>query len=488
MKNKIKIIYEDNHLLVCEKPVNMPVQADSSGDEDLLSTAKAYIKEKYSKPGEVYLGLVHRLDRPVGGVMVFARTSKAAARLTESFKNRKTKKRYAAIVSGSPCSSAEIECDLLRDEQNNISRVVRPNTPGAKTASLEYVSTVTKNGFTLLDVLLHTGRHHQIRAQLAWSGCPIFGDQRYNRAARVGQQIALYAYSLTIEHPTLRESMTFTCIPHGAKFDEFSDECAALAAGVRCAYIDNNLICVNKSSGISCTVEDGGSDTLEARLNSAFGKVYPLHRLDAPTSGLVLFARNAKTAAVLGEAIRQRKIKKFYQAEVFGAPPAASGSLRLFGRKDSERAFVQVFTKPVSNSFEMNTDYRLLSSNGGTSTLELLLITGKTHQIRASLAHIGCPIIGDDKYGDRVGNRSFPAGLRLTATRIVFPNKLDGLEYLCGKSIEIEPPYNTIDKKSALGLLKCLNPLFHKSIVSRETLSEQQFRQRKEEYYEFLLR
>ena len=443
MKNKIKIIYEDNHLLVCEKPVNMPVQADSSGDEDLLSTAKAYIKEKYSKPGEVYLGLVHRLDRPVGGVMVFARTSKAAARLTESFKNRKTKKRYAAIVSGSPCSSAEIECDLLRDEQNNISRVVRPNTPGAKTASLEYVSTVTKNGFTLLDVLLHTGRHHQIRAQLAWSGCPIFGDQRYNRAARVGQQIALYAYSLTIEHPTLRESMTFTCIPHGAKFDEFSDECAALAAGVRSAYIDNNLICVNKSSGISCTVEDGGSDTLEARLNSAFGKVYPLHRLDAPTSGLVLFARNAKTAAVLGEAIRLRKIKKFYQAEVFGAPPAASGSLRFFGRKDSERAFVQVFTKPVSNSFEMNTDYRLLSSNGGTSTLELLLITGKTHQIRASLAHIGCPIIGDDKYGDRVRNRSFPAGLRLTATRIVFPNKLDGLEYLCGKSIEIEPPYNT---------------------------------------------
>lgn len=107
--------------------------------------------------------------------------------------------------------------------------------------------------------------------------------------------------------------MTFTCIPHGAKFDEFSDECAALAAGVRCAYIDNNLICVNKSSGISCTVEDGGNDTLEARLNSAFGKVYPLHRLDAPTSGLVLFARNAKTAAVLGEAIRQRKIKKFYQ-------------------------------------------------------------------------------------------------------------------------------------------------------------------------------
>ena len=97
MKNKIKIIYEDNHLLVCEKPVNMPVQADSSGDEDLLSTVKAYIKEKYSKPGEVYLGLVHRLDRPVGGVMVFARTSKAAARLTESFKNRKTKKRYAAI-------------------------------------------------------------------------------------------------------------------------------------------------------------------------------------------------------------------------------------------------------------------------------------------------------------------------------------------------------------------------------------------------------
>ena len=364
--------------------------------------------------------------------MVFARTSKAAARLTESFKNRKTKKRYAAIVSGSPCSSAELECDLLRDEQNNISRVVRPNTPGAKTASLEYVSTVTKNGFTLLDVLLHTGRHHQIRAQLAWSGCPIFGDQRYNRAARVGQQIALYAYSLTIEHPTLRESMTFTCIPHGAKFDEFSDECAALAAGVRCAYIDNNLICVNKSSGISCTVEDGGNDTLEARLNSAFGKVYPLHRLDAPTSGLVLFARNAKTAAVLGEAIRLRRIKKFYQAEVFGAPPAASGSLRLFGRKDSERAFVQVFTKPVSNSFEMNTDYRLLSSNGGTSTLELMLITGKTHQIRASLAHIGCPICGDYLYGRELPELKDRFALHSARLRCVQP--------VTGKTVEVVEP------------------------------------------------
>lgn len=441
MKEKLKIIYEDNHLLVCEKPVNMPVQADSSGDEDLLSAAKAYIKEKYNKPGDVYLGLVHRLDRPVGGVMVFARTSKAAARLTESFKSRKTKKRYAAIVSGHPAGNAELNCALLRDEKTNTSYVVEADTPGAKNASLEYASTVTKDGFTLLDVLLHTGRHHQIRAQLAWSGCPIYGDQRYNRAARVGQQIALFAYSLTIEHPTLRESMTFVCTPHGAKFDDFSDECAALAAGVRCAYVDNDLICVNKSAGISCTIEDGGNDTLEARLNTAFGAIYPLHRLDAPTSGLVLFARNAKAAAVLDEAIRQRKLQKFYQAQVFGAPPARTGRLRLFGVKDAERAFVRVFDKPVPNSFEMQTDYRQLSSNGKTSTLELQLITGKTHQIRASLAHIGCPIIGDDKYGNRALNKEFSSGLRLTATRIVFPSSLPGLDYLCGKTIEIEPPY-----------------------------------------------
>ena len=175
----MNVLYEDNHLLVVEKPVNIPVQADASGDVDLLTLAKAYIKEKYAKPGEVYLGLVHRLDRPVGGVLVFARTSKAAARLSAAFSgHRGVTKRYCALVSGTPRAEEKLEGCILRDERTGDARLVPSGTPGAKPAALSYRLAGQQNGLSLLDIDLFTGRHHQIRVQLAGNNTPIWGDQR----------------------------------------------------------------------------------------------------------------------------------------------------------------------------------------------------------------------------------------------------------------------------------------------------------------------
>ncbi len=148
----IRVLYEDNHLLVVEKPANVPVQADASGDEDLLTACKGYIKEKYQKPGEVYLGLVHRLDRPVGGVMVFARTSKAAARLTEQFSAHRARKRYAAIVEGEAPAEGRLTDFLLKNEATNTTAVVAVGTPGAKQAKLSFRTLAREKGLSLLDV------------------------------------------------------------------------------------------------------------------------------------------------------------------------------------------------------------------------------------------------------------------------------------------------------------------------------------------------
>ena len=167
------ILFEDNHLLVVEKPANLPVQADASGDADLLSLCKAYVKEAYHKPGDAYLGLVHRLDRPVGGVMVFAKTSKAAARLTAQFKDRRAKKRYAAIVEGTAPADGECVDWLLKDEATNTTRVVKEGVEGAKKAVLRYRTLARENGTSLLDVELLTGRPHQIRVQLSSRKLPI---------------------------------------------------------------------------------------------------------------------------------------------------------------------------------------------------------------------------------------------------------------------------------------------------------------------------
>ena len=211
----INIVYEDNHLLVVEKPVNIIVQKDNTNDKDLLSMLKEYLKEKYNKPGNVYLGLIHRLDRPVGGIMVFAKTSKAASRLSNQVREKIFKKEYLAVVDGKITTrSGTLENYLYKDERNNMSKVVSKDKKNAKLAKLDY-EVITYNevkNLSLLKINLHTGRHHQIRVQLSNFGHSIFGDQKYGTRGQ-GKQIALWAYKLTIEHPISKEKITFTDLP-----------------------------------------------------------------------------------------------------------------------------------------------------------------------------------------------------------------------------------------------------------------------------------
>ncbi len=211
----LKVIYEDNHIIVVEKTPNIPSQADKTGDMDMLTLVKNYIKEKYNKPGNVYLGLIHRLDRPVGGVMVFAKTSKAASRLSEQVRTKSLKKIYLAVVDGKvEKAKGTLEDYLYKDERNNISKVVSATKKNAKLAKLDYevLKYNEVKDLSLLKVNLHTGRHHQIRVQLSNFGHSIFGDQKYGTRGK-GKQIALWAYSLTIMHPTTKEEMTFEDLP-----------------------------------------------------------------------------------------------------------------------------------------------------------------------------------------------------------------------------------------------------------------------------------
>ncbi|MBO4563626.1 MAG: RluA family pseudouridine synthase [Clostridia bacterium] len=455
----MQILYEDNHIIVLVKPVNIPVQADETGDIDLLSTVKAYIKEKYSKPGEVYCGLVHRLDRPVGGVMVFARTSKAASRLAPQFADKPgscAEKRYAAVVTGEPlpCVKRRLECWLKKDEEKRKSFVVPEGTEGAKRAQLEARTVSVKGGLSLVDVKLLTGRHHQIRVQLSHAGCPIWGDQKYNPSAVPGQQIALFAYSLSFEHPTTHERMTFTALPRGGAWEGFADELRLLSAGVCCVYSDKDVLVVNKPAGVTVANADGGEDTLESRIAASGLEAYPVHRLDAKTSGLVVFARNAKAKAALDEAMRLRTIKKVYRAIVGGVPETEdgrrSGTLRFYAVKDPSMGLVKVYDAPRQGAAEMETAFRVCAAKDGVSLVEAELVTGRTHQIRASFAHIGCPILGDDRYGDREFNRD-PAFRRLLKEAplclasvklgFAFP-KGSYLERLNGLSVSAEAPFS----------------------------------------------
>ncbi len=211
----LKIIFEDNHIIVVEKTPNIPSQADKTGDIDMITLVKQYIKEKYNKPGNVYLGLVHRLDRPVGGIMIFAKTSKAAGRLSDEIREKVFKKKYLAVVDGKiEKRSGSLEDYLYKDERNNMSKVVNKDKKNAKLAKLDYEVIIYDEAkkLSLLKINLHTGRHHQIRVQLSNFGHSIFGDQKYGKRGK-GKQIALWAYELTIIHPITKEKMTFTDFP-----------------------------------------------------------------------------------------------------------------------------------------------------------------------------------------------------------------------------------------------------------------------------------
>lgn len=201
----INIIYEDNHLLVVEKKVNIPVQQDSSNDPDLLNILKDYIKQKYKKTGNVYLGLVHRLDRPVGGIMVFAKTSKAAERLSEQIRNHTFQKEYHAIVIGNVKEKEILKDKLLKDQKNNIVTV----SPNGKESELEYTKIKSKNNMSLVKINLKTGRSHQIRVQFSSRNHPLYGDQKYNKQAKPKEQIALFASKISFIHPTTKEQLNF---------------------------------------------------------------------------------------------------------------------------------------------------------------------------------------------------------------------------------------------------------------------------------------
>lgn len=217
-----KIIYEDNHLLVVEKKPNILVQSDVTNDVDLLTILKNYLKEKYNKPGNVYLGLVHRLDRPVGGIMVFAKTSKAAQRLSDAIKNHEVKKTYLAVIEGNLNDKSGIMEDyLLKINEENRTIVDKKG----KYAKLEYEVLEEQANLSLVKINLLTGRSHQIRVQFSSRNHPLWGDQKYNKNALVGEQIALWAYKLKFNHPTTKESMEFVDMPPTDKYPWNIFEC-----------------------------------------------------------------------------------------------------------------------------------------------------------------------------------------------------------------------------------------------------------------------
>ena len=205
----VKVLYEDNHLIVAIKPAGVLSQSDGSNAPDMLTILKAYIKDKYQKPGEVYLGLVHRLDRPVSGVMVFARTSKAASRLSEQIRTRRVEKIYRCVVNGVLEGEGRLENFISKDEASNTVTVSDTEKPGFKASYLDYRALASKDGMTLAEVKLGTGRSHQIRAQMAHAGHPLIGDQKYCKKDNRTKDIALEAYKLSFEHPVKREFITF---------------------------------------------------------------------------------------------------------------------------------------------------------------------------------------------------------------------------------------------------------------------------------------
>ena len=212
----LEVLYEDNHCLAVNKPARLLTMGDATGERTLLEVAKDYVRERYAKPGAVFLGVVHRLDRPVSGVVLFARTSKAAARLSEQFRERTVEKVYRAVVEGSPPAEAVLQDWLWKDPGRNVTSVVREMTPGAQQAALVVKRLRSTGGRSLVEVRPVTGRSHQIRVQLASRRWPILGDGKYGSEVRLDGSIALHASSLTFTHPTKGEPVTVTAAEPGA--------------------------------------------------------------------------------------------------------------------------------------------------------------------------------------------------------------------------------------------------------------------------------
>jgi 23S rRNA pseudouridine1911/1915/1917 synthase len=208
--DQLDVLFEDNHLLVVNKPAMLPTMGVADTEPSLLKVAKEYIRAQYSKPGNVYLGIVSRLDTPVTGVTILARTSKAAARLSAAFRDRQVQKSYWAIVAGSPAAGqASLEHFLRKDERHRKVHVTHANAPDAQLARLSYRTLKTGKEFALLEIELETGRKHQIRVQLAKAGHAIVGDRKYGSTQSFASGIALHAHSLVVEHPVLKQAMEF---------------------------------------------------------------------------------------------------------------------------------------------------------------------------------------------------------------------------------------------------------------------------------------
>lgn len=210
-KDNLQVIFEDNHIIVVNKRVGDIVQGDQTGDKPLSDVVKEYIKQKYNKPGAVYLGVVHRLDRPTSGLVLFAKTSKALTRLNEAFKNRETQKTYWAVIKGTPPKLTDTLIHyLVRNPKNNTSKAHIKEVKDSKKSSLTYTLFSKLKNYAALEIDLHTGRHHQIRSQLSAIGCPIKGDLKYgfDRSNPDGG-IHLHARKLVLNHPVTKEVITF---------------------------------------------------------------------------------------------------------------------------------------------------------------------------------------------------------------------------------------------------------------------------------------
>ena len=216
------VLYEDNHVIVAVKPPNMLSQGDRTGDTDILSLLKEYIREEYHKPGNVYLGLVHRLDRPVGGLMVFARTSKAASRLSEEMRRHELGREYLCIAVGEAEDSFTLTDYLWQDPIQNKVTVCEADVKGSRQAILHGRCLARREGTSLCAIKLETGRKHQIRAQMCHAGLPLWGDNRYGGGIP-GQQIALWGYKLTFTHPVTHKLMRFHSMPEGNAWSLYAD-------------------------------------------------------------------------------------------------------------------------------------------------------------------------------------------------------------------------------------------------------------------------